>query len=232
MSSVEVFPDNKNGASRQDIPPQEFWLHNPTTDGKIKTPLDERGLVDEKRLVAAVKETVDSSYAWPSPFNDRHHLQWPKSSYKHVHEMGVLNPAEFRSLSIGIVRVPRYFHNWIHYVTEPPPVPSDEVMQYRVDAQRVALSLFGRVKSIRRVARKMKLSGKALDDYILEQIENRHDEYMEYIDIARSQPPEFQVVNYGELAKDDPKDILVIADRVAREGIYRSIVRDVRRRAA
>lgn len=223
--------DRGEGRIRDDLPPREYWLYDPK-DGRIQTPIDERGLVDEKELVSIAKNAVDPSYPWPSPFNDRHHLQWPRSSYKPIQQADSPNPAEFRSLSIGIVRVPRYFHNWVHFITEPPPVPSDEVMQYRIDAQRVALSLFGRVKSIRRVARKKKLSGQALEGYILERIESRREEYWEYIDVARSQPAEFHVVNYDDLVGDDPRDILIVADRVAREGIYRSAVREVRRPAA
>ncbi len=224
---MERFVGYSDKRVREDLPPRDVWLHNPNHK-LLETPVDERGLVDFPQLVSLIKGTVEPGYQWPSPYNDRHHLQWPRRFYPEVHEADITNPFEFRNLGIGVVRVPRYFHNWVHLITEPPKVPSDEVMRYRVDAQRVALSLFNRVRDIRVEGRELHLGKSALNDYLLEQLEPRFDKIVKKIEIAKRQPREFYAVNYDEVPVNGPADIVVLADRIARESVYRSAVRDIR----
>lgn len=107
---------------------------------RIPTPTDERGLIDIPALLEAVKATIDPEYQWPTDPSD-HHFYWPEAAYPHDHE-GLVNPAWFRNLPIHKGRIPRVFENWLHEVTLPAPVPSTEVMHYRVESWRVAVHLF------------------------------------------------------------------------------------------
>jgi len=212
---------------RKDLPPPETWLHQPSSD-LLPTPVDSRGLVDFDGLVKLMKSTVDPSYDWRASFNDKHHLQWPNRYYRNINSDSLPNPAEFRNLGIGIVKVPRLFHNWVHLITEPPAVPDNEVMMYRIEAQRVALSLFESVKIVKQEGRVRLLSGQALRDYMLDELEQRFDEFAENLDEARSQPVEFYPVDYSKLELNEPRDMVVIADRIARQAIYRIAVRSIR----
>ena len=223
---MERFVGFHEGRVRKDLPPPDVWLYNPR-DTPLETPVDSRGLVDFKELIRLIKSTVDSSYDWDSPFNDKHHLQWPRRFYPGQHHKGP-DPAEFRDLGIGIVRVPRYFHNWTHIITEPPTPPKPEIMQYRIDAQRVALSLFESVKFVKQEGRVRLLSGQALRDYMLGELELRFDEFSENLDDAKSQPVEFYPIDYDSLELKEPFDMVNIADKIAKEAIYRSAVRIVK----
>ncbi len=223
---MERFAGFHEGRDRKDLPPPDVWLYDPRYK-PLETPVDSRGLVDFKELIRLVKSTVDSSYNWESPFNDRHHLQWPRRFYPDEYGNGP-NPAEFRHLGIGMVRVPRYFHNWTHLITEPPALPKPEVMQYRIDAQRVTLSLFESVKIVKQEGRVRLLSGQALKDYMLSELELRFDEFSENLDDAKSQPVEFYPIDYDSLELKEPLDMVNIADRIAKEAIYRSAVRTVK----
>ena len=210
---------------RTDIPPPEVWLHNPNRP-LLETPLDNRGLVDFETLVHLVRGTVDPAYDWSSPLNDRHHLQWPRRFY--VDAIGSKpNPAEFRHLSIGMVRVPRYFHNWTHLITEPPAMPSFEVMQYRIDAQRVAVSLFERVLNIKREARSLSLGQEAYKVFIADRLSQKFDDFSRVLNVATSQPIEFQPIDYSAIELKKPVDMIRLADKLAKKAIYRCAVRDI-----
>jgi len=216
---------NAKNPQRTDIPPPEVWLRNPGLQ-QLETPLDDRGLVDFEALVKLVRGTVDPAYDWSSPFNDRHHLQWPRRFYVDAPD-DKPNPAEFRHLGIGMVRVPRLFHNWTHLITEPPAMPSFEVMQYRIDAQRVAVSLFEKVREIKRSSRARDLGQEAYRAFLTEQLYRGFDDFSHQFEIARHQPVEFQPVDYGDLELNDPADMVNIADIVAKKAIYRCAVRDI-----
>lgn len=212
---------------REDLPPRDVWTHNPMH--LIETPIDDRGLVDFGELISVIKGTVDPSYTWDSPFNDRHHLQWPRRFYSDDQSGTGPNPAEFRHLGIGVVRVPRYFHNWVHLITVPPPVPSKEVMQYRIDAQRVALNLFEQVREVNHEGRRKSLTGVALQAYLLDQLERRFDDFARQVDDAKRQPRDFHVIRYDDYPLEGPKDIVLIAHTLARDAIYRSAVKEIRK---
>ncbi len=127
------------------LPPQQYQL--PPTE-LLPTPTDERGLILIPELLESVKSTVDPEYQWPlSRRNEStHHFYWPEAAYPYYPDR--FSPGTFRNLSIHKAELPRAFENWLHIVTESPPLPSEEVMQYRVEAWQVATNLF---KSVRRV---------------------------------------------------------------------------------
>lgn len=211
---------------RADLPPPEVWLRSPRQP-LLETPLDDRGLVDFEALVKLVRGTIDSSYDWSSPFNDRHHLQWPRRFYIDASESSP-NPAEFRHLGIGMVRVPRYFHNWTHLITEPPAMPSFEVMQYRLDAQRVAVSLFEKVRNIKRDGRAKELGQEAYRIFLSERLSRGFDDFSNQFDVALHQPAEFQPIDYSCMELTEPIHMIKIADELAKKAIYRCAVRDIR----
>jgi hypothetical protein len=129
----------------ESLPPLDARLIDPRHD-KIETPVDERGLIDVPELIRSVQETIDPDYYWPDSLSI-HHFYWPEADYpfdKTVHTRS--NPAVFRNLALHKGLLPRAFENWLHIVTLPPPIPSPEVMQYRVEAWEVAKSLFGSVQ--------------------------------------------------------------------------------------
>jgi len=122
------------------LPPQEYWL----VDGrdKLPTPVDDRGLVDTDLLIAQLLETIDPEYVWQGKSNI-HHFYWPDAEYPHEHgKKQFENLALFRNMPINKGLVPVLFHNWLHRITEPPPMPSAEVIAYRSEAWMTAESLF------------------------------------------------------------------------------------------
>ena len=143
--SVEQRPERHMPLS---LPPPEVWDFRPHIDEPFPTPIDERGLVDTDALIALVKSTVDPSFTWePSERPDAHHLYWEHNLYPKIIENNV-NPQEFCNLTINQIVIPRMFHNWIHLVTQEPPVPDKEVMGYRIEAYRVVVKLFKNAKQM------------------------------------------------------------------------------------
>ena len=222
---MERFVGYSERRVRKDLPPREVWHHDPKQ--LIDTPLDERGLVDLSALISVIKSTVDSDYEWPSPFNDRHHVYWPRRFYPRNDGAG-LDLYEFDNLGINKVKLPRHFHNWLHLITLPPPMPSLEVMQYRIEAQRVAVSLFKGVVDLKRQAKELSLHGDVFDGYIEEMLENEFEYFQELIDIGRSQPKEFQPINYDSVELRETRDIINLSKLIGRKAIYLSAVRQVR----
>jgi hypothetical protein len=187
------------------LPPPDLWLHNPYTDERIPTPLDERGLVDLRELIKQTKKTVDPSYDWQSEFNDVHHLQWPNADYPYASD-SVVNPHEFRNLAISKLNAPRIFHNWIHKVTEPPPIPSEEVMYYRIEAQRVVLALAKVVGICEMLTQKPEIDDNKLRERLIENF----DDFNQKLETARAVPPEFQLIDLADYQPNDIKDLLRI----------------------
>lgn len=195
QSSAELLPHHV-------LPPAEYRLYDPHTSGLIETPLDERGLVDLDALVQTVKSTVVPEFDWTSSFNDIHHLQWFGGRYKFSFGTGVDMHA-FRELVNRKAYVPRVFHNWTHAVTAPPPLPTPEVMNYSIDAQRVALSLAKTASLAVRLSRKIDIPAHHLESRLEQEFEN----YNVYIDNAREVPREFSLVAIQEVEARSMEDM-------------------------
>jgi hypothetical protein len=186
------------------MPPIEYRLFDTSKDEPIETPLDDKGLVDLDALITVVKETVEPSYKWISRLNDVHHLQWYKSLY-HEHE----NPdlaIEFRELATRKAYVPRVFHNWTHRITLPPPMPTEEVMRYSIDAQKVATSLVKTTSEAVRLSRRKMIADKILEIRLEQAFEN----YNIYLNNAREVPIEFSLLKIEELEVKSVKEMLDI----------------------
>lgn len=127
------------------MPPRHFQLRDPTKWEDMILPeeyTDDRGLIVPSQLIELVKESVKPDYGWPRVFST-HHLYWPAAWYSFDDNPNPhYSSGAFRQLPIHKARLPRVFENWLHVITVPPPVPEPEVMQYRIDAWRVARDLF------------------------------------------------------------------------------------------
>jgi len=195
------------------LPPRELWLYNPDIQGLMPTALDERGLVDLDALVADVKATIDKEFEWTSQFNDVHHLQWFASRYPYLDSSDqMVNMSAFRELANRKAYVPRVFHNWIHRITEPPPVPSIEVMNYSIDAQRVAMSLSRTASLAVRLMRMSRIPEKRL----AMRLDQEFEKYNLYLDNARLVPQEFSLLAIHSLEINSPDDIPMVNKRLAK----------------
>jgi hypothetical protein len=188
-------------------------LYNPEKNGRLETPVDERGLVDLDQLVTLVKQTVRPEFSWLSSFNDIHHLQWFASNYSGSEATGgLVDMGEFRELVNRKAFIPRVFHNWIHHVTLPPPVPSIEVMKYSVDAQRVAMSLSRTAGLAARLTRMTQIPEKKLEQRLDEEFIN----YALYVDNARNVPVEFSLFAIEEVEARSVDEMLIANKHLGR----------------
>lgn len=210
------------------LPPRELWLFNPIEERELlPTPLDNRGLVDMMGLIALMKSTVEQGYDWKSSFTDEHHLQWPDRWYERSMTAD-MSPHVFRNLAISKVRVPRVFHNWVHRITEPPPLPSEEVMHYRIDAQRVAVELFREVKNSKTAARRRRLGEDGLEELLIQ----RFDSFALKFEHAKQAPREFQLLDYDHYALNDTSDMVRIGTKLGRFAVTASATNRVKRAVA
>lgn len=103
------------------------------TSYAIETPYDyETGQIDHFALVQSVAEMVDPDYQWKAPFFDEHHLFWYAHRYNTTFQQDPELAVEFRNMATNKLWVPRQFHNMIHAVTLPPPVPDQDTMRREV----------------------------------------------------------------------------------------------------
>ncbi len=138
-------------AYKDGLPHQDFWEFDPRKQ-KIPTPVDELGMVDDVQLVKDVKATIKPGYLWTGD-SDRHHLYWTQADYAKVQAETSFKALAFRNSPQHIIRVQRIFHNWIHAVTVPPPIPEPDIMNYRIEAWSIASSFFKMVQSTSHNAR-------------------------------------------------------------------------------
>jgi len=202
--------------SRDSLPPAEVRAYDPSRYGMLPTPLDERGLVDLDGLVMLAKSTVDPEYTWQSSFNDVHHLQWHAGYYPRPKHDDEVNMHTFRELVNRKAYIPRVFHNWIHYITEPPPIPTDEVMQYSIDAQRVAMSLAHTASLAVRLTRIARMPEKKL----LMRLDQEFEHYAIYLDNAREVPEEFSLIAIHEIEAKSAEEMLIANKRLGRLALH------------
>lgn len=209
------------------LPPRELWRHDPLTEELLPTPLDERGLVDVSALISLMKSTVEPGYDWHSSFVDVHHLQWPDRWYPRDEQLD-RSAHSFRNLAISKVHVPRVFHNWVHRITEPPLMPSEEVMQYRIDAQRVAIALFRSVRNAKTTARRQQLSDEQFESLLVQ----RFDSFASAFDTAKQMPRQFQLLEYGNYELATTADMLRIGTKLGKHAVIASATNRVKRAVA
>ena len=133
------------------LPPSDAWLIE--RGEKFDTPTDGLGIVDISRTISLVRACIDPYYIW-DPALSVHHFQWDKSMYPERKQSGRPNPRVFRELPPHKGLVLREFENVLHEVTLPAPVPEEEVMYYRIEAWKVASSLFKKARDVLQQERK------------------------------------------------------------------------------
>lgn len=151
----EDAPENANEevarAFVEGLPPEEFRLRN--INDKIKTPTDAWGVVNADKLIREVMESVHPDYQWTGK-SDIHHGQWCRADY---HAMQFALPESravaFRELAPNKMQIPRVFHNWIHAITLPPPMPDPNVMRESVREWVILQDFFRSVQEAAQVER-------------------------------------------------------------------------------
>lgn len=129
------------------LPPRRFLVGIDTLKPKdyyhsLRTPVDERGLVDIPATIALVKGLVVTEYVWPEKVNV-HHFFHPERWYPDMKERSNQhNPRVFYNLPIHKGLVPQQFHNLLHWALKPSKPPHKEVRSYRVEAWKVAHNLY------------------------------------------------------------------------------------------
>lgn len=200
------------------LPPRDALLIDPTKE-KIPTPVDVNGLVIVPQLIKDIKATVDPSYKWTLLFPDDHHLYHTHAEYPSINKPGRVNPQVFCNLPINRRIWPRNFHNLGHLVTERPPVPSEEVMEYRIRAYEIGRGLFVSARWLiqlermkERRLRQAQQNGINTEEISLQGLRVSIDRHRANIDrhlqLAGSIPPELHIVpidpdrEVGELARE------------------------------
>lgn len=137
------------------LPPEEFRLRS--IDDKIPTPTDRWGVVNSDQLIRDVMQTIHPDYRWTGK-SDIHHGQWCRADY---HAMQAALPQSravaFRELAPNKMQIPRVFHNWIHAITLPPPMPEPEVMRESVREWLILQDFF---RSVQEAAQTERLFGR------------------------------------------------------------------------
>ncbi len=200
--------------SYEGLPPLDARMWDVTTLGRIETPLDSRGFVDLDALVEVGRKTVTSDYQWESPFNDVHHLQWPRLAYAGSAETGLA--WDFRELARRKAFLPRQFHNWLHYITQPPPVPDEESMRFAVQAERTTRALAATAQLAVRLTRKKFIPEKRLR----ERLEQEFDHYTMYVENARLVPEEFQLLKLADVEVATIEEMLAMNKKFGKWALH------------
>jgi hypothetical protein len=194
------------------LPPKDVRLIDTDIDGKLETPLDARGLVDLDKLVTLGKQAVSSNYDWTSPFNDVHHLHWPGAFY--MQDADETDHA-FRELAQRKAYVPRRFHNWVHLITEPPPVPDTETMLLAIKAQSTAKAIAVTAQLAVRLTRMKGIP----EAKLVQRLGQEFDNYTVYVENAREVPIEFQLLKLDEVEARDIDEMLLANKRLGKMAI-------------
>lgn len=195
--------------SYRGLPPPEVRLWDKEKDEKLPTPLDNNGLADLDKLVVIGKKMVIEGHDWTSPFNDIHHLQWPGVGY------GDETASTFRELVQRKAYIPRVFHNWLHHITLPPPLPSEEVMRHTIQAERTARAIASTAQLAVRLTRIPGIP----EHKLLERLEQEFDNYVLYVENAREVPTEFQLLQLNEVEANSVDEMLAANRRLGKLAI-------------
>lgn len=167
----------------------------------LETPLDEYGCVDMKKFLGVVKGAVDPKYNWWAPHEDDHHLQWPKNKYAKFdeeHGFDKHHPfaIKYRNLPINMLTESRVFHNFVHRVMIPPPIPPEPVMHYKIMAMWAIRTVLGNTNKIAELDEDFSLSDKQKDL-------QKYSEFYEFCNnlenIKEKVPIEFNLLNMERL---------------------------------
>lgn len=113
----------------------------------IETPYDEFGIIDKRELFRRLLGSVSADFYWGGSYEGPHHLLWPRSNYT----SGSAQPQRplserFRGAPSLRVIVPRDLHDWLHEATQPPRVPSRDVMWHHDHEQGQIMRLYDTIR--------------------------------------------------------------------------------------
>ena len=113
----------------------------------IETPYDEFGIIDKRELFRRLLGSVSVDFYWDGSYEGPHHLLWPRSHYT----TGGAHPERplserFRGAPSLRVILRRDLHDWLHEATQPPQVPSREVMWHHDHEQGQILRLYDTIR--------------------------------------------------------------------------------------
>lgn len=104
-------------------------------------------------------------------------------------------------------------------------MPDSDVMQYRIDAQRVAISLFQEVKNSKSAARRQHLDEAGLERLLI----RRFDSFATKFEEAKQTPKEFQLLDYENYQLRTVNDMVRIGTKLGRFSIVASATDRVKR---
>jgi len=143
---MKVQADNEGRVASRHLPPVESSLllaldvkNRVRAIDKIDVPLDEFGVPRPLEYLEALAQTLDPSYILP-PDKNVHHLAYPRLLYTKRGSRSV--QYKYRETTALMVDIPIQLHNYGHWVTNDPPMPSYEVMRLRVKEQNQIDRLF------------------------------------------------------------------------------------------
>lgn len=197
------------------LPPRDARQWDEEREEKFDTPLDSNGLVDLDKLVTLGKHTVHADYDWTSRFNDIHHLQWPGIEYRSE----IAQP--FRELTRRKAYIPRKFHNWLHHITLPPLIPTDEVMRSSIRAERAARAL----ATTAELAVKLTRNPHIPEVKLQQRLEEEFDLYSLYVENARLIPKEFQIIRLAEVEAKNVDEMLAANQKLGKWALHRVPIR-------
>ncbi|MDB5161846.1 MAG: hypothetical protein JWM52_354 [Candidatus Saccharibacteria bacterium] len=223
------------------LPPRELRYFDLQTSKRIETPLDEAtGLVDRDKLMAEILKTVDQSYDWQSAFSDVHHLQWPNRWYDALKKgespeeltgfISIPNNISFprkyydmspegqrfRNINSNKVVLPRVFHNWLHIVSFPPPVPANETIHDVLEVDTSLTNIHNLVSYSRFLARQYRDANDTYASAFRKNLDARMDTFGEELDKLQNAPIEFRPTEVTELRMNSTHDMVHIANVLGR----------------
>lgn len=114
---------------------------------KLPTAVDQYGIPDRVAMMREVLGTIAGKHIWTGDY-DLHHVSWPRKNYvPFVEEDGTKVGIGFRNAPALRLVMPRQMHEYVHTVTEPPMVPTLDVMrQFHLEHGQVG-RLYDTIKS-------------------------------------------------------------------------------------
>ncbi len=184
-------------------------------------------------LISGVLSTLDPDYKWMRRRNTHH--MYGDTPLDQSLDNKSQTEAIFCDLPPSKLQVPVDFHGWLHEVSIMPPTPPTEVMNYRIEAWRVALDLFVKARDLtitdKRARRrrqhmaknrKLTLKHQKTDEdllgeaYLNSQYERNFKGFLMHLDLYRSVPVEFMVAPLPE--DDSPFVIASILGKFVTKG--------------
>jgi hypothetical protein len=128
---------------------------------------------------------------------------------------------QFRELNQRKTCIPKHFHNWLHWITEAPPVPAEEVMRGSIQAEKTARALVSTVDLAVRLSRKPGIPERKLS----QELDKALGSYALTMDDVRAIPGEFQLLPVSELGVETVDDLLAVSKKLGKRALRHPPIR-------